>query len=190
MVVASQSSLGVTKLGSGTGREITGAVAALLESWGAGINTVGMCFDTTASNTGRFSGACALLESLLRRPLLWMACRHHMFELAEVFTKCIGPSTGPDILLFKHFRSSWSKLHHQPQDARPVVEAPLDILRFLQTTMDSKHPREDFLELIHLAARAVGLPVAASLQRHGALHRARWMAKAIFTEDRTSLSRK
>ena len=59
---------------------------------GAGIDTVGMCFDTTASNTGRFSGACVLLESLFQRPLLWMACRHHMFEvlLAEVFKECIG----------------------------------------------------------------------------------------------------
>ena len=174
--------LGVPKLGSGTGREIADAVAVLLVSWGAGIDTVGMCFDTTASNTGRFSGACVLLESLFQRPLLWMACRHHMFDvlLAEVFKECIGPSTGPDILLFKHFRSTWSKLHHQPQDARPLVEAPLDILRFLQTTMDSKQPREDYLELIHLAARAVGFPVAASLRRPGALHRARWMAKAIY----------
>lgn len=152
---------GVPKLVSRTGRETADSVAVLLESWGAGIGTVGMCFDTIASNTGRLSGACVLRESLLQRPLLWMACRHHMFEvlLQEVFTECTGPSTGPDILLFKHFRSRWFKLHHQPQAARPLVEAPPDILRFLQTTMDSKDPREDYLELTHLAAPAMDYPL-------------------------------
>ena len=46
--------------------------------------------------------------------------------------------------------------------------------------MDDKHPREDYLELIHLAAIMVGLPVVSSIRRPGALNRARWMAKAIY----------
>ena len=90
-----------------------------------------------------------------------------------------GPTSGPDILLFKHFRSKWPKLHHQPQDTIPLVVAPTDVLQFLRTTIDDKHPREDYLELIHLAAIMVGLPVVSSIRRPGALNRARWMAKAI-----------
>ena len=92
----------------------------------------------------------------------------------------MGPSSGPDILLFKHFRSTWPKLHHQPQDASPLVVAPTDVLQFLRTTMDDKHPREDYLDLIHLAAIMVGLPVVSSIRRPGALNRARWIAKAIY----------
>ena len=35
--------------------------------------------------------------------------------------------------------------------------------------MDDKHPREDYLELIHLAAIMVGLPVVSSIRRPGGL---------------------
>ena len=167
---------------SGTGKETADAVKGLLESWDIGTDTVGACFDTTASNTGQYTGACVLLENLLEPPLLWLACRHHIFEvlLSDVFTTCMGPSSGPDILLFKHFRSTWPKLQHQPQDTSPLVVAPTDVLQFLRTTMDDKHPREDYLELIHLAAIMVGLPVVSSIRRPGALNRARWMAKASY----------
>ncbi|KAI6656104.1 hypothetical protein LOD99_1437 [Oopsacas minuta] len=92
----------------------------------------------------------------------------------------MGLSSGPDILFFKHFRSTWLKLHHQPQDTIPLVDAPTDVLQFLRTTMDAKHRREDYLELIHLAANMVGLPVVSSLRRVGALNRARWMEKATY----------
>ena len=67
--------LGVPKLLSATGKETANAVIGLLESWDIGIETVGACFATTASNTGHYSGACVLLENLLERPLLWLACR-------------------------------------------------------------------------------------------------------------------
>ena len=93
---------------------------------------------------------------------------------------CMGPSSGPDFLLFKQFRSTWPKLHHQPQDTSPLVVAPTDVFQFLRNTMDDKLPREDYLELIHLAAIMVGLPVVSSIRRPGALNRARWMAKAIY----------
>ena len=106
--------LGVPKLLSGTGKETADAVKGLLESWDIGTDTVGACFDTTASNTDQYTGACVALENFLEQPLLWLACRLHIFEvlLSEVFTTCMGPSSGPDILLFKHFRSTWPKLHH------------------------------------------------------------------------------
>ena len=121
-------------------------------------------------------------KNLLERTLLWLACRHHIFEvlLSDVFTMCMGPSSGPDILLFKQFRSTWPKLHHQPQDTSPLVVAPTDVLQFLPTTMDDKLLREDYLELIHLAAIMVGPPVVSSRRRSGALNRARWMGEAIY----------
>ena len=46
-----------------------------------------LSFDTTASNTGIHSGCCQLLGEALGRPLLHLACRHHIMELilAAVF---------------------------------------------------------------------------------------------------------
>ena len=52
--------LGVPKLLSGTGKETADAVKGLLQSWDIGTDTVGACFDTTASNTGHYSRVCLL----------------------------------------------------------------------------------------------------------------------------------
>ena len=38
-------------------------------------------FDTTSSNTGVNKGSCTLLQQLLLRQLLWLACRHHILGL-------------------------------------------------------------------------------------------------------------
>ena len=71
----------------------------MLDDWEITEKCVAMCFDTSASNTGKFSGACILLEELLDRSLLWIACRHHVLEviLANVFKCIFGSSTGPQI---------------------------------------------------------------------------------------------
>ena len=70
--------LGVPKLTSGSGRAAADVVFELLQSWQSEKLIIGMCFDTTACNTGRMNGACSLLESAIGRNLLWMACRHHV----------------------------------------------------------------------------------------------------------------
>ena len=47
---------------------------------------------------------------------------------------------------------------------------------------ESKHyVRDDYLELLQLAGRCVGIKVGAVIRKPGAMHHARWMAKAIYT---------
>ena len=62
----------------------------ILNAWNLEEQSVAMCFETTASNTGKFNGACILLEALLDHPLLWTTCRHYIHEviLAHIF-KCL-----------------------------------------------------------------------------------------------------
>ncbi|ESN93227.1 hypothetical protein HELRODRAFT_181161 [Helobdella robusta] len=93
------------ELASGSGRAAADAVHEHINSLKCESMVIGMCFDTTASNTGKLNGACTLLEKAMGRNLLWMACRYHMFEvlLADVFNVCLGPSTGQEILFFKSF---------------------------------------------------------------------------------------
>ncbi|GBM18226.1 hypothetical protein AVEN_38998-1 [Araneus ventricosus] len=57
---------------------------------------IGMRFDTKTTNSGRFNGACTFLEQKIDRNFLWIACRHHMFEvlLSDGFSECFGKSTG------------------------------------------------------------------------------------------------
>ena len=65
-----------------------------------------LVFDTTASNTGKWRGSSTKFELMLGRPLLWLACRHHVPELfikhANIAIR--GETKGPDDPLFKEFK--------------------------------------------------------------------------------------
>ncbi|KAG0717195.1 hypothetical protein GWK47_054949 [Chionoecetes opilio] len=56
-----------------------------------------------SGNTGMVQGACIRIERALEKPLVWLACRHHILEvvLKDVFEACMGPSSGPNIALFR-----------------------------------------------------------------------------------------
>ena len=70
--------LGTTSVDRGTGLQQAEAIKEMLDDWEITEKYVATCFDATASNTGKFSGACILLEALRDRSLLWIACRRHV----------------------------------------------------------------------------------------------------------------
>ena len=73
------------------------------------VKIVGMCFDTTYSNTGPHKGACALLEKLLNRELLPLSCRHHTSEVivSNVFKHCLNEIlTSPDVNFFSNIEKT------------------------------------------------------------------------------------
>jgi hypothetical protein len=55
----------------------------MLDDWQLKQDVVALVFDTTASNTatGIRNGCASLIEKDLNHPLLWLACRHHMYEV-------------------------------------------------------------------------------------------------------------
>jgi len=79
--------LGVPKIHRGTGEAQAQAVYQMINEWKLNNHVQLMCFDTTASNTGIKAGACVLLQQELEKPLISLACRHHVHELivAKVF---------------------------------------------------------------------------------------------------------
>ena len=107
--------------------------------------------------------------------------------LADAFSDCLGPSSGPDILLFKKFRESRSTLTHQQlSDVEKLQKTPKvavsDSLKaFISHQLSETHAREDYKEFLILAGLLVGLSITAAVRKPGALHRARWMAKAIYS---------
>jgi hypothetical protein len=107
----------------------------------------------------------------------------HEILLSDVFTICFGPSSGPEIILFKRFREKWDKLlSHQPKfGAIPLISASDSVKSFITDKLTQKHEREDYLEFLQLAGFMVGLKIDATVRRPGAIHRARWMAKALYT---------
>lgn len=104
--------LGVPRLDRGTGEAQAKAIYKCLEEWDFLDNVRAMVFDTTASNTGSINGACILLERQLGRDLLYLACRHHVFELLlkTAFETSMGCTSGPDVLIFKRFQAQWKNM--------------------------------------------------------------------------------
>ncbi|KAL4090628.1 hypothetical protein QTP88_025427 [Uroleucon formosanum] len=101
--------LGVPALNTGTGSDQANAVYQTLVDWCLAENVQAFCSDTTASNTGRLNGACVLLEQLLEREIVYLPCRHHIYEivLKSVFDLKLSGTSGPDVAIFKRFQLAW-----------------------------------------------------------------------------------
>ncbi|XP_015116001.1 uncharacterized protein LOC107040428 [Diachasma alloeum] len=185
--------LGVPKLESGTGEEQANAIFKCLDERGFLDVICAMVFDTTASNTGSSNGACVLLEKLLGRSLLYLACRHHVFELLlkAAFDVSMGPTSGPDICIFKRFQGQWQYLEKgkfspgvQDEEIQAAVKDDAkDALTFAYSQLKIASIRKDYQEFVELVIMFLGgnLPDGNRFRALGPIHHARWMAKAIYS---------
>lgn len=184
--------LGVPKIQSGTGLAMANAVFDLLVEWKIDDKIVGISFDTTSTNTGQYNGACAILERLLGKRLLWLACEHHVFEimLRAAFEAKFGVSSAPTVPVFDRFQNEWNnidKTKYQSGIADPIVKDALkniadDLIRFSQEKVKKKKfARQDYKEILQLTLIFLGSD-AEKVTFHvpGGTSQARWMAKAIY----------
>lgn len=187
--------LGVPVALKGTGEQMAEVVIREVDRFGLRDNITGISFDTTASNTGLIQGACTRIEREFGRTLLWLACRHHTHELIlkGVFEECCGiPSSGPDIQIFLKFQSLWASLDKKSYTTMLDEESPVQgfleeqrvkMVNYIQNVLkDGSHPREDYKELLQLSLLYLGgwSKNDFNFRIPGALHQARWMAKAIY----------
>ncbi|XP_076298485.1 uncharacterized protein LOC143217788 [Lasioglossum baleicum] len=105
--------LGVPIIPTSTGRDQALAVHDLLKEWDICDKVQALSCDTTASNMGHLQGACVILEHVIGRYLLYLPCRHHMYEivLRAVFEKKMSHSTGPNVPIFKRFQQAWPNIN-------------------------------------------------------------------------------
>jgi hypothetical protein len=183
--------LAVPKLVSGTGELTASAVYETALSWGLCDQIKCMSFDTTSVNTGPGNGACILLEQKMEKDMLWLACRHHTMDiiLEAVVLHVRGPSTGPEILIFKRLKNAWKTVNQTAfktaaLDASTLNEVKniiTDMISFVQKQLKQFQPRNDYTELLNLTIIFHGgtLGKGISFRAPAGLHHARWMAKAI-----------
>ena len=171
-----------------TGLAQADAVFNSMEEWGVTDRIAAFNFDTTASNTGINSGAAIRLNYRLNRPVLYLACRHHVFDLLakNTFYKVVGYDPSPDVLMFKRMK-----------DVFPTIDTTGDFMMFdidnkdelieLFTNILTKENvngelfvRQDYRELAEIALVMVGgeLPEGRLIKWRppGAAHKARFMA--------------
>ena len=184
--------LAVPRLDTGTGRAQADAVLDTLRDWDLVDRVIGLSFDTTAANSGQHNGACVLIEDALGRQLLNLACRHHMFELVadKAFMEAMGPSNGPDIAIFQRFQKQWKLIdsaNFKPfttDDApRELLDARDELILGFKRQLNQRQPRDDYRELLELSIICLGgvPPRGIRFLKPGALHRARWMARVIYS---------
>ena len=185
--------LGIPAIGSSTGVDQKNAVISLLEKWELVDEVVGLCYDTTASNSGAHQGACKLIENEIGRPLLWLPCRHHVSELhVKHAAKAVtGETKSPNDLLFQRFKESFPtiskeniKLWQWPKDKDSFLARQANEVRnWTKIAIEQDtFPREDYRELCQLIALFLGTERSSRFQirKPGAVHHARFMAKSIY----------
>lgn len=185
--------IGVPALPNSSGKEQSRAVWNAIKMWGLDEKVQILCCDTTASNTGRFSGAVTLLEQLAGREMLLFPCRHHMYELVlrSVFENELPQvAISPDVAFFKQLREKWNAMekvnyedgHEHLHETFSGVEIE-EALIFFRKLLKEEHLKNDYRELIELCIMFLGATVDLNLKVRppGALHHARWMAKGIYS---------
>ena len=179
--------LGLPEIQTSAGEDQALAAYQAVQKWGLEDKIQALCCDTTPSNTGRINGACTILEKMFHRDLLYLPCRHHIYELVlrSAFDTVMSATSGPDIQLFKRFRETWStidKTKYRNGIQHVSKDVCVSMLEFLQQQLCQKQHRDDYQELLELAVMFLGgAPErGVSFRMPGAVSHARWMAKAIY----------
>lgn len=185
--------LGVPHLSSGTGKEISSAVYDTLKDWHLLEKVQAFVFDTTASNSGRLNGSCVLLEQMLNRPILFLACRHHIFEiiLQSVFSYSkLTVMSGPEIPIFKRFKNNWNQIDQtkfntwvSDNEVKQILHKIADdVIVYCKNALNQYLPRDDYKEFLELVIIFLGgvPPKGINFKRPGGYHLARWMCKGIY----------
>ncbi|KAG0723483.1 hypothetical protein GWK47_005486 [Chionoecetes opilio] len=180
-----QKMLMVPKLAAGTGVLTGQAVYDAAKEWDLVDNIIGMCFDTTVSNTGLKEGACVHIMKHVKRksaPLRLPAPRARASGGRSIHV-CFGPFLpAPEIQLFKRFVKWWPLAN---QASSKPLDDPVDgadkIIATCHALLKEKQPRDDYREMVQLTIIVLGGEVEANIRKPGAYHRARWMAKVIYT---------
>ena len=144
--------------------------------------------------TGHLTAAIVTLQYDLNKALLWLACRHHIFEvvLDDVWNYLqIEDTTSPEYTVFKRFRSVFNCLPPVTTEQYEVKEVDnvylkrlhAELIMPLRELSRKYHPRGAYKECLALSLIFLqGSPASpVVLQKSGSVSKARWMAKIIYT---------
>ena len=192
--------LEIRKLPTSTGEMMAKAVVQALQQWeGVMQLLVGLCFDSTSSNTGIHTGAITAIHSMFDKHLLFLACHHHILEIlsSSVFNYFFK-SSGPQTSLFSRFKEQWMFIdttQYSSLDVPTARSALTDteiewlcsrkdsIIFFLKSYLDrGRQPHQGYLEYSKLSLVMLNNPTDSSVHFSppGVYYRARWMAKGIY----------
>ncbi|XP_047140548.1 uncharacterized protein LOC124815791 [Hydra vulgaris] len=193
--------LGILEIESSNGSVQATAIQAMLEYYEMSDQIIGLCSDTTSSNTGRKKGAISIIISYaLGRPVLWLMCRHHIYEkhVAHVIKKIFGQTNSPSRKLYVTFQKIWPQIYESVNKLERIVKFnwTQDAFRhdsllyklasntkeFCTTALgESIFQRGDYRYLCGLLVFFLGAQLPNfSFKQPGAYREARFMANCIY----------
>ena len=174
----------------------------LLEHYGIVEQVFAICCDTTASNTGVHKGAIQILTKILDRQVLWIMCRHHIYEVhishfmaALTGEKTKAPRRGIYVRLQKIWPSVVERVQMAAQEktlvlfdwssiqvGSPLHTQALKSLQFCSRALQiNTFSRGDYKKLCQLVVVFLGGELEQfRLPQPGACHEARFMADALY----------
>lgn len=185
--------LAVPKLTDGKSKTQFNAIKDTINNWGVRDCIKAICFDNTNVNTGEREGTCLKLRQELEGNILTFSCRLHMLEivLSKVYSIAMDDDPkSPNITLFLQFKKQWETINpriYEPCINDNIVDSAFDdderreLLEFLQEQLLIQKPeRHDYIELVQLSIMFLGGGRNIfNLRKPGAVHRARFMMRAI-----------
>lgn len=191
--------LGVVQAASSKGCDQADVILNLLEYYDIVDQIYAVCCDTTASNTGAFSGAIIILSTILNTPLLWFLCRRHMLEvhISHFMEALTGEKTkGPRRALYVKLQKVWPSVKEKVdkmeeitifnwktlQVGSPLYETAKEALEFGKRALAlNSFARGDYRKLCELYVVYLGGDVPGfKFHQPGACHEARFMADAQY----------
>jgi len=108
-----------------------------------------------------------------------------------VFNALIGASSGPNIKIFQRFSEKWNEIEEEKYESG-IIEDTVDsklnpqkyvLVKYINNQLATFQPRDDYKELLQLSLIFLedGTVKDFKIRRPGTLHRARWMAKLIYS---------
>ena len=81
-------------------------ILPLLEKFDIADSIFAVNIDSTASNTGTWSGSATLLQEKIESQYIWLVCRHHIIETLarHAFDAIRGPTASPFETCHKDFQ--------------------------------------------------------------------------------------
>jgi len=177
------------KLHDSTAVTLANEISQTIDDWELWDKIVDLCFDTTALNTGAKGEECKWMEQKVERNHTHLAFRHHISELilAHAFS-LHDVSKFPNIEIFTRFKEPQIDQAGYCTALEESLAAVIalwkdNVIAFAVCQQKEFQPRDDYRELLELTIIFFGgIPLRGIyFQYSGAAHRARWIARAIYS---------
>ncbi|XP_065681034.1 uncharacterized protein LOC101235214 isoform X1 [Hydra vulgaris] len=192
--------LGIVQAENSSGSEQAHIILNLLEYYDIVGNIIGVCCDTTASNTGKFAGTVTILLTILNTSLVWCVCCRHIIEvhIKHFMTALTGADTkSPRREIYVRLQKVCSKMVDKIDTSSinlvklnwtsleirsPIYNIAKTALKFEETALNENiFKRGDYKNLCQLFVYYLGGYVPGiKFYQPGACHEARFMADAIY----------